>query len=183
MSRIGKKPINVPKDVQVTLEKPIITVKGKLGQLSYGFLPEVDINLEGDQLIVTPLKKTKSTSALWGLTRALVANMIKGVSEGFEKRLEIEGVGYRAAMSGNKLTLTVGFSHPVELEAPEGIKISVEKNTITVSGFNKTLVGQVAANIRAIKKPEPYKGKGIHYLGEKIRRKAGKKAATASLVS
>ena len=106
--------------------------------------------------------------------------MIKGVSEGFEKKLEIEGVGYRASVSGNKLTLSVGFSHPVELEAPEGIKISVEKNTITVSGFDKTLVGQMAANIRAIKKPEPYKGKGIHYLGEKIRRKAGKKAATAS---
>ncbi|KKR10220.1 MAG: 50S ribosomal protein L6 [Parcubacteria group bacterium GW2011_GWA2_39_18] len=180
MSRIGKKPISVPKDVQVLLEKPNITIKGKLGQLSYSFLPEVDVNLEGDQLIVVPIKKTKSTAAFWGLTRALLANMIKGVSEGFEKKLEIEGVGYRASVSGNKLTLSVGFSHPVELEAPEGIKISVEKNTITVSGFDKTLVGQMAANIRAIKKPEPYKGKGIHYLGEKIRRKAGKKAATAS---
>ena len=180
MSRIGKKPISVPKDVQIILEKPSITIKGKLGQLSYRFLPEVDVNLENDQLIITPLKKTKSTSALWGLTRALLANMVKGVSDGFEKKLEIEGVGYRASMSGNKIILTVGFSHPVELEAPEGIKISVEKNTIRVLGFDKVLVGQVAANIRAIKKPEPYKGKGIHYLGEKIRRKAGKKAATAS---
>jgi large subunit ribosomal protein L6 len=180
MSRIGKKPISVPKDVQIILEKPSIIVKGKLGQLSYRFLPEVDVNLENDQLVVTPLKKTKSTSAIWGLTRALLANMVKGVSDGFEKKLEIEGVGYRASMSGNKLILAVGFSHPVELEAPEGIKISVEKNIITVSGFDKALVGQVAADIRAIKKPEPYKGKGIHYLGEKIRRKAGKKAATAS---
>jgi len=180
MSRVGKKPISIPKDVQVILEKPKVTIKGKLGQLSYSFLPEVDVNLEGDQLVVSTAKNTKTTSALWGLTRALLANMVKGVSEGFEKRLEIEGVGYRAVVSGNKLTLTVGFSHPVELEAPEGIKVTVEKNTIIVTGFNKTLVGQVAADIRDVKKPEPYKGKGIHYLGEKIRRKAGKKAATAS---
>lgn len=179
MSRIGKQPVAIPAGVAVKVEKSKVTVSGKLGELSYVVLPDVEVKVEGNEIVVTPARQGKTTSAVWGLTRALLANMVKGVSEGFKKQLEIEGVGYRASVSGNKLVLNVGFSHPVEIEAPKGIEFVVEKNVITVSGFNKELVGQMAADIRAVRKPEPYKGKGIHYMGEVIRRKAGKRAATA----
>ena len=177
MSKIGKKPIEVPKDVTIVVETGLVTVKGPKGELQYKIPRELKINLENNLLSVVPVSKSKKTPALWGTIRAVIANLIKGVHEGFEKKLEIEGVGFKAQMSENDLTLNLGFSHPVIFKIPEGIKIAVEKNVITISGASLELVGQTAANIRALKKPEPYKGKGIRYSGEVIKRKAGKKVA------
>jgi large subunit ribosomal protein L6 len=174
MSRIGKQPISIPEGVEIKITDNQISVKGPKGELKQDTLPEVDLVMEEKELKVKP--KNENASAVWGLTRALVANMVKGVTEGFEKKLEIEGVGFRAVMEGEKLVLSLGLSHLVYVEAPEGIKFSVEKNVMTVAGIDKQLVGQTAAKIRDLKKPEPYKGKGIHYLGEVVRRKAGKKA-------
>lgn len=176
MSRIGKKPIVIPDNVAVKIEGNLIMVKGPKGELSKKIPPEIKIELKDRQIVVLPVLQIKKTDSLWGLTRALIFNLVKGVTEGYEKKLEIEGIGYKALVQGNKLILSLGFSHPVEIEAPEGIKFQVEKNIITVSGPDKELVGRVAANIRAKKKPEPYKGKGIKYFGETVRRKAGKKA-------
>lgn len=176
MSRIGKKPIIIPDQVEVTIDKDRIKVKGPKGELTEKIHPFVKIDLQDKQMSVLPDKKTKSTSALWGLFRALIANMVLGVTEGFEKKLEIQGVGFRAQVQGKDLILHLGLSHPVEVAAPEGIEIKVEKNIITISGTDKQLVGQIAAKIRALKKPEPYKGKGIRYMGEVVRIKAGKKA-------
>ncbi len=177
MSRIGKQPINIPDGVEAKLENDEIKIKGSKGELAQAIPSEIKVEIKDKEIIVAPVKETKDSSAFWGLMRTLISNMIEGVTEGYQKQLEIEGVGFRAALQGNTLVLNLGFSHPVEVEAPEGIEFKVEKNLITVSGINKQLVGQVAADIRAKKKPEPYKGKGIHYLGEVIRRKAGKKAA------
>jgi len=178
MSRIGKQSIIIPEGVEVKISDHQIGVKGPKGELTQSIPPQIEITLEGKELLVTLRKKTKDSSALWGLLRALIFNMVKGVSEGFEKKLEIEGVGYRASLQDNKLILNLGFSHPVEVAAPEEIEFKVDKNIITISGIDKQLVGQIAAKIRAFRKPEPYKGKGIHYLGEVIRRKAGKKAVS-----
>lgn len=183
MSRIGKKPINIPEKVEIKIENDRIIVKGPKGELSQS-LPDrikavIEDSEQGKILKIAPEKKNKEIAALWGLSRALVFNMIKGVTEGFEKQLQIEGVGFRAVVQGSKLVLSLGLSHPVEMEAPKGIEFKVEKNIITISGIDKQLVGQVAAKIRDFKKPEPYKGKGIRYVGEVIRRKAGKKAAGA----
>lgn len=183
MSRIGKKPINIPEKVEIKIENDRIIVKGPKGELSQP-LPDrikavIEDSEQGKILKIAPEKKNKEIAALWGLSRALVFNMIKGVTEGFEKQLQIEGVGFRAVVQGSKLVLSLGLSHPVEMEAPKGIEFKVEKNIITISGIDKQLVGQVAAKIRDFKKPEPYKGKGIRYVGEVIRRKAGKKAAGA----
>jgi large subunit ribosomal protein L6 len=180
MSRIGKQPIVIPENVEVKIGEDEIKVKGPQGELTQSIPPQIKLILKDSstgqkELQVTPQEKSKKTSALWGLLRALIFNMVKGVTEGFEKKLEIEGVGYRASLQGNKLVLNLGFSHPIEIEAPAGIEFKVEKNIITVSGIDKQLVGQVAAKIRAQRKPEPYKGKGIRYLDEVIRRKAGKK--------
>ncbi len=180
MSRIGKKPIEIPKDAEVKIENRTIIVKGPKGELSYQYRPEISIELKDGKIIVFPQKKTKKTSAFWGLTRALLANMIKGVVEGFEKKLEIRGIGYRAALEGEDLVLNLGFSHPVKIKKPEGIKFSVEKNIISVQGIDKQLVGQIAAKIRKLRPPEPYKGKGIRYLGEEVIKKEGKKAATTT---
>ena len=180
MSRIGKNPINIPDKVEVSQKDDVVLVKGPKGELSIKKQPCVDIEIKDGQVFVLNKENSKQSNAFWGLTRSLLSNMIKGVSEGHEKKLEVEGVGFKVALSGNKLNMALGFSHPVEFEAPEGIKFEVEKNTITVSGIDKILVGQTAANIRKLKKPEPYKGKGIRYQGEVIRRKAGKKAATAA---
>lgn len=180
MSRIGKKPIKIPSGVEVKIEGNVVTVKGPKGELKQEVRPEINVAQENGELLITPKKETKETNAFWGLTRALLANNLKGVSEGFEKRLEIEGVGYRANLEGDNLNLQLGFSHLVKIEAPEGIKFNVEKNAITVSGIDKGLVGQTAARIRAKKPPEPYKGKGIRYAGEQVRRKLGKKAASAA---
>lgn len=177
MSRIGKKPIEITGNVSLEVTGQNIKVTGPRGELSFVFSPLIKIEVGESTVQVTATEETKEASSLHGLTRTLVANMIKGVAEGFEKRLEYHGVGYRAAMEGKVLVMQLGFSHPVRYTPAEGIEIKVEKNAIIVSGIDKQLVGQVAAEIRAFKKPEPYKGKGIRYQGEKIRRKAGKAAA------
>ena len=179
MSRIGKKPILIPENVEVKIEGQKVMIKGPKGELQREIRPEIKVETKNNQIFVSPQIETKKTKAFWGLTRALIANMIKGVKEGFEKKLEIEGLGFRALLEGNDLLLYVGFTQPIKIEAPEGIKFSVEKNIITVSGADLEKVSQVAAKIRKVKPPEPYKGKGIRYLGEVVRRKVGKKAVTA----
>jgi len=176
MSRIGKKPIEIPQGVEVNIENNLVSVKGPKGELERYIRPEIKIEKKDNELIVAPDKETKRTNALWGLSRTLIANMIEGVTNGFEKKLEIHGVGYRASLEGEDLVLLMGFSHPVKIEKIEGIKFEVQKTNITVLGINKELVGQMAARIRKVRPPEPYKGKGIRYEGEYVRRKAGKKA-------
>ncbi|NLB51743.1 MAG: 50S ribosomal protein L6 [Syntrophomonadaceae bacterium] len=178
MSRIGKKPISLPKDVKFSVEGNVITVKGSKGSLSQQLPADISVQQEDDQLIVARPSDDKQTRAFHGLSRALIANMVEGVTNGFEKKLELVGVGYRAQMQGKKLVINIGFSHPVEVEPPEGIEFEVPAATkITVKGIDKQLVGNTAAHIRAIRKPEPYKGKGIKYENEVIRRKAGKSGA------
>ena len=175
MSRIGKMPIAVPSGVDVTVEGATIKVKGSKGELSRTLSDRVSIDLADGTLTVNRVDDSREARALHGLTRALVFNMVTGVAEGYTKSLEIQGVGYRAAMKGSDLELQVGFSHSVVVEAPEGITFEVPEPTrINVSGIDKELVGQVAADIRKIRPPEPYKGKGIRYAGEYVRRKAGK---------
>ena len=175
MSRVGKQPVVLPSGVQVTIEEMKIEVKGPKGVLSRELHPLVKVSQEDDKLVVTPADGSLKARGLWGLFRSLVANMVDGVSKGFTKVLEINGVGYRAESAGDTLKLTLGFSHPVEFKLPEGISVSVEKNTvITLSGIDKELLGQTAATIRAFRPPEPYKGKGIKYAEETIRRKVGK---------
>lgn len=173
MSRIGKNPIAIPQGVEVKIDDHVVTVKGPKGTLTNEFLKDVNIEVKDNQILVT-LANEKAAN-VHGLTRTLIANMVTGVTDGFEKALEINGVGYRAQKQGNKVVLTLGYSHPVEYEAPEGITIDVpSQNSIIVKGIDKQLVGQVAANIREYRLPEPYKGKGIKYVGEHIRRKEGK---------
>ena len=179
MSRIGKKTIDIPEKVEIKAENGKVLVKGPKGQLEQEISKDFELIIKDKELILKPKKELKKHSAFWGLYRSLIANMIKGVTEGFEKKLEINGVSYRASVQNNTLTLNLGLSHPVEIKAPENITFQVEKNIITVSGIDKQLVGQVAAEIRGKKKPEPYKGKGIKYIDEIIRRKAGKKAVGA----
>ena len=175
MSRIGKKPIEIPAGVEITLDGQVITAKGPLGTETVNVRPEIAIKVEDNQIILTKAEDTKTAGALYGLSRTLVANAVHGVKEGFEKKLEIQGVGYRANMEGKNLNLALGYSHPVVVEPPEGITITVEANTkISVKGSNKQTVGDVAALIRGKRAPEVYKGKGIRYEGEYIRRKAGK---------
>ena len=178
MSRVGRMPIEIPAGVTVTQNENTLTVKGAKGELTRTFHPDINIAVEENVITVTRPSDGKEHRSLHGLTRALVANMVTGVHEGFTKTLEINGVGYRAAKQGNKLALTLGFSHPVEMEAPAGITIDVPApNKIVVSGSDKEVVGAVAADIRKWRKPEPYKGKGIRYEGEVVRRKAGKAGA------
>jgi large subunit ribosomal protein L6 len=173
MSRIGKNPITIPQGVEVKIDNQTVTVKGPKGTLTQTFLEAVNIKIEENKIVVS-VENLKDGN-LHGLTRTLISNMVIGVSTGFEKTLEINGVGYRAAKQGNKLVLTLGYSHPVEIEEIEGITIEVPTQTsIIVKGIDKQLVGQIAANIREKRQPEPYKGKGIKYAGEKIRRKEGK---------
>ena len=175
MSRIGKKPISLPKDVEFKMEGNVVTIKGAKGSLTQEIPSDITVELEDGQLMVSRPSDNKQHRAFHGLSRALIANMVEGVTNGFEKKLELVGVGYRAQMQGSKLVLSIGFSHPVEIEAPEGIQFEVPAVTkITVKGIDKQLVGNTAAHIRAIRKPEPYKGKGIKYENETIRRKAGK---------
>ena len=180
MSRIGKLPIEIPAGVTVTIEGRKVMVKGAKGELNYEFSNLLTVKLEDNVLTVGKKDETKEADSLSGLTRTLIANMVEGVSEGYVKKLEYVGVGYRAAMEGNNLVMHLGFSHPVVYTPREGIEIKVEKHVITVSGIDKQLVGQTAAEIREKKKPEPYKGKGIKYEGEHVRRKAGKAAAKAA---
>jgi large subunit ribosomal protein L6 len=178
MSRIGKQPITIPSGVEVTLDGSHITVTGPKGTLEHDVPEDITVAREGDDLVVTRPDDEREHRALHGLTRSLVANMVAGVSEGFTKELEIVGVGYRAAAAGpSRLDLQLGFSHPVPFNAPDGVTFDVPSPTrITVKGFDKQLVGQVAADIRKIRKPEPYKGKGIRYVDERVLRKAGKSA-------
>jgi len=176
MSRIGKMPIPVPSDVEVTILGSTVTVKGPKGELSRTFHRDIYVTLEDNQLVVARPTDHRLHRSLHGLTRALLANMVQGVHDGFRKELEIHGIGYRAQMEGDKLELSVGYSHPVQIVPPPGITIDLEKGyrNIVVQGVDKELVGRVAAEIRAVRKPEPYKGKGIRYAGEHVRRKAGK---------
>ncbi|MGB5933859.1 MAG: 50S ribosomal protein L6 [Anaerolineae bacterium] len=176
MSRIGRMPIEVPAGVQVEIEDSRVTVRGSKGELTRLFHPDMTISLEEGQIVVRRPTDNRQHRSLHGLTRALLANMVQGVSEGFRKELEIVGVGYRAQTEGQKLVLNVGYSHSVEIVPPEGITITVGRGAkqIAVEGVDKELVGQIAAQIRAVRKPEPYKGKGIRYAGEQVRRKAGK---------
>lgn len=175
MSRIGKLPITVPSKVTVTIDGSHVAVKGPKGELSRILSNEVTVELEGDTLLVKRRDESRPARQMHGLSRTLVANMVEGVSQGFQRRLEIQGVGYRAQVQGRTLTLNVGYSHPVIIEPPDGVTIAVETNTnVIVSGFNKEEVGNTAAKIRAVRPPEPYKGKGIRYAGEVVRRKAGK---------
>lgn len=177
MSRIGKKPIKIEKGVEVRIESGTIFVKGPKGELKKPLIDLIDTRIENDEILLTPKNEEKDTNALWGLQRSLIQNMIEGVTSGFSKKLELVGVGYKASMQGKDLILDIGFSHPVKISASEGIVFEAEKTSITVSGIDKELVGQIAASIRKIKKPEPYKGKGIRYEGEIIKKKLGKKAA------
>ncbi len=175
MSRVGRMPIAVPAGVTVDIaENNHVTVKGPKGTLEKTLPIEMTISKEGEEITVTRPNDLKKMKALHGLTRSLLANMVKGVTDGYEKKLEVNGVGYRAAKQGKKLVLNLGFSHPVEMEDPEGIETKVEGNNITVSGIDKEKVGQFAAEIRDKRRPEPYKGKGIRYADEVVRRKVGK---------
>lgn len=175
MSRVGKKPIEIPSGVTVTLDGNNVTVKGPKGELTRSFSPDITINIEENVINITRPSDAKEHRALHGTTRALLANMVEGVSKGFEKSLELIGVGYRAQKQGSKLVLNVGYSHPVEFEAEEGLEIEVPSNTkVIVKGTSKERVGAFAANIRGVRPPEPYKGKGIRYEGEYVRRKEGK---------
>jgi len=175
MSRIGRKKIIIPQGVTVSVNDQNVEVKGLKGILSIKVRTEIKVILEGDNVTSSIIKETKESNALWGTTNAIIMNAIKGVSEGFEKRLELVGVGYRAKMDGNNLSLSLGFSHPIIFEPMEGIKFDVpDQQNIIVTGIDKQRVGLLASKIRKMRKPEPYKGKGIKYLGEIIRRKAGK---------
>ena len=177
MSRIGKKPVTVPAKVTVTIDGNNVSVKGPKGELDRSFSELVTIKQEGEEILVTRNDESKDSNAQQGLTRTLINNMVIGVSEGFEKKLELTGVGYRAALKGKDLNLSLGYSHPMIYACPENIIFEVPDNThITVKGISKEQVGQVAAEVRSKRPPEPYKGKGIHYEGEHIRRKLGKAA-------
>lgn len=178
MSRIGKLPVKVPQGVEVKVEGNTVTVKGPKGTISRAFHKDMKIKCEDSQIVVERPSDDNMHKALHGLTRSLIFNMVNGVTSGYEKSLTLEGVGYRAAKQGKKLVLTVGYSHPVEIEPPEGIEFEVPApNKISVKGVDKELVGQVAANIRKVREPEPYKGKGIRYENEVVRRKVGKAGA------
>jgi large subunit ribosomal protein L6 len=174
MSRIGKQPIDLPSGVNVTVEDDFITVNGSKGSLKQFTMPGVSVSAQDNQLVVSRENDEAANRARHGLMRSLLANMVTGVSNGFEKKLEINGVGYRVQAQGTDLKFNLGFSHDVIYKVPQGIQVAVEQNTITVSGIDKQQVGQVAAEIRALKKPEPYKGKGIKYADERIIRKSGK---------
>lgn len=181
MSRIGRKPVAIPSGVTVTVNGSKLNVKGSKGELSYVLLPEVTVKVEGDQLIVERAEDTDTGRSRHGLTRALVANMVQGVSEGYAKQLELIGVGYKAAIKGKILQLQLGFSHPVDFPIPAGVEVVQDeknKNLLTIKGIDKQLVGQVSSDLRGLRPPEPYKGKGIRYVDEVVRRKVGK-AATA----
>jgi len=181
LSKIGKKPVEVPKEVEVMIDGSSVRTKGPKGNLSFNFNPGIDFTKEDARIIVSVKNKNSvQQKILWGMARAILANMVKGVNEGFSKTLELNGVGFRAALKGQDLELNLGFSHPVFVKAPEGITFKVEKNTITISGIDKQAVGQIAAIIRSKKPVEPYKAKGIKYIDEIVRRKAGKKAVASA---
>ena len=176
MSRIGKKAVAVPSGVTVTIDGQTVTVKGPKGQLAWTVAEEIEVKQEGAELVLSKRADTTRAQAMWGLSRTLVNNMVVGVTQGFEQTLELVGVGYRAAMKGNALSMQLGFSHDVDVPAPAGITFAVPKQTeIKISGIDKQVVGEIASQIRRLRPPEPYKGKGVRYAGEKVRRKEGKK--------
>ena len=181
MSRVGRMPVVIPAGVQIELNGSNVSVKGPKGEMTRTFSPLIGIAMENGQIVITRNSDQPAERALHGTTRAVLANMIHGVSAGYERILEIEGVGYRAEMKGQTLVLNMGYSHPVEMEPPAGISFDVETKArlVFVRGFDKELVGQTAANVRSVRPPEPYHGKGLHYQGEKIRRKAGKAGKAA----
>ena len=176
MSRIGKQTITIPAGVQVSFADGTLTVKGPKGEIVRDVRDEVSLTVADNTVTVKPVAKTRLAGALWGTYASHAKNMITGVTEGYKKELEVHGIGYRAGMQGKQLELRVGFSHPVLLDVPEGVQVSVKDTTITVEGFDKEVVGAFAATVRQTKKPEPYKGKGIRYVGEVVRRKQGKKS-------
>ena len=174
MSRIGKQPVNIPKDVKVILEKGLLSVKGPKGELTRSINPKVKVAVEADKVVLSIENQTRELKALFGLSRMLIANMVTGVTKGFEKVLEIVGIGYKAEMQGRTAVFNLGYSHPINYILPEGIDAKIEKTKIILSSVDKELLGMTAAKIRSFRKPEPYKGKGIKYIDEIIRRKAGK---------
>lgn len=176
MSRIGKKGIVIPEKTEVSMEAGLVSVKGPKGSLERVFNSDISITIDGKNISFALTKENKQTKALWGTYASHIKNMIKGVNDGFERKLILEGVGYKSQVNGNKLVLALGFSHPVEVEIPQGLSMKAEKNILTISGIDKELVGAFSAKIRALKKPEPYKGKGFHYDNEVVRRKQGKKS-------
>lgn len=177
MSRIGKKPVAIPSGVEASVKDNIVSVKGPKGALSFAHAIDVAVKLEEGMFRVEKLSQSKRAQALWGTTTKLLSNMIEGVTKGFEKKLELNGVGYRMSGGGKKLTLALGFSHPVDVIVPEGVDAKIEGNTLSVSGIDRQKVGQFAAEVRSLKPVEPYKGKGFRYIDEIVRRKEGKKAA------
>ena len=183
MSRIGKQPIEMPAGITAELKDGILSVKGPKGELTQKIHPNMIVEIDGNIIVVKRPNDLKENKALHGLFRSLIANMVEGVEKGFEKKLEIVGVGYRANASGSKITLSLGYSHPIEYKAPDGITFEInpeEKNIIVVKGINKEIVGQVAAKVRSYRKPEPYKGKGVRYVDEYVARKAGKAAGAGA---
>ncbi len=177
MSRIGKKIIKIPAGVEVVLNDMNFSVKGPQGSINRNFKKSVSIKIEGDTITLTPVKETIENRALWGTYSSHISNMVNGVTTPFSKKLILEGIGFKSEVKGSNLVMALGFSHPVNVPIPEGLKVTAEKNVITVSGIDKDNVGQFAASLRAMKKPEPYKGKGMRYEGEVIKRKQGKKTA------
>ena len=179
MSKIGKKPVDIPGGVTVTLEKGLLKAKGPKGELDMIVHKDAKVEISDNQIIISKAADVPGANAIWGLTRSLVSNIITGVSVGYEKKLELQGVGFRMSIQGKKIVMALGFSHPVEMEIIDGITAKLEENNVLlISGIDKQLVGQFAANIKVLKKVEPYKGKGFRYVGEKVRRKAGKKASS-----
>jgi large subunit ribosomal protein L6 len=175
MSRIGKKPIEIPKEVKVKIKDEKISIEGPKGKLEKKIPTEIKVEIKEGKIFVSLKKETKTSKALWGTMRQLISNMVEGVTKGFEKKLIIQGLGYKARTEGDTLVLNVGYSHPVKISLPQELKVSVEKNVILVSGIDKELVGQFAAKIRSVKKVDPYKEKGIKYIDEKVKRKVAKK--------
>ncbi len=176
MSRIGKKPVTIPEGVTVQKEDEILKVKGPKGELSFSVSFDVNVEVKDGEVVVEKKGRTKLAASMWGTTRAMIQNMITGVTEGFKKELELQGVGYKMEVQGKKLVLNLGYSHPIEMEIPKGLSVNVEKEILTVEGIDKQMVGEFAAVVRLKRKVEPYKGKGFRYVGEEVIRKEGKKA-------
>ncbi len=178
MSRVGNKPIEIPKGVEVKIDDNLVTVKGAKDELEIKIEKDILVKQEGQYIVLSINNKDTTPTQFLGLYRSLISNMITGVTSGFKKELELKGVGYRAAVQGNKVNMQLGFSHPTEIEIPSGLTVKVDKNVLlTITGANKQLVGQFASKLHHLRKPEPYKGKGVHYLGQYVRRKAGKSAS------
>jgi large subunit ribosomal protein L6 len=180
MSRIGKRPITIPEGVKVEVSGDKVSIKGSKGTLKFDFHPEMEIKVSGNEVVVEKKGNSKKAPAIWGTTARLIQNMMKGVTTGFQKQLELNGVGYRMAVAGRKINLALGFSHPVVVDIEEGLEVKVENNVMTISGIDKQRVGQFSANIKDLKPVEPYKGKGFRYVGEIVKKKEGKKSVASA---